>query len=44
MATTNAVTALEAGADWPDVTILGLSEMAENARLKEVAGYLALCW
>jgi homocitrate synthase NifV len=42
MATANAVGALEAGAHWADVTVLGLGERAGNSRLEEVAGYLAL--
>jgi len=42
MATANCLTALEAGADWADVTIMGLGERAGNARLEEVAAYLAL--
>ncbi len=42
MATANALSALEAGADWADVTVLGLGERAGNARLEEVVGYLAL--
>jgi homocitrate synthase NifV len=42
MATANAVAAIEAGADWVDVTVLGLGERAGNARLEEVVGWLAL--
>lgn len=42
MATANSLAALEAGADWADVTVLGLGERAGNARLEEVAGFLAL--
>lgn len=42
MATANAIAALESGADWADVTLLGLGERAGNARLEEVAAYLAL--
>jgi len=42
MATANAIAALEAGAHWADVTVLGLGERAGNSRLEEVAGYLAL--
>lgn len=42
MATANAIGALEAGAHWADVTVLGLGERAGNSRLEEVAGYLAL--
>ncbi len=41
MATANAITALEAGADWADVTVLGLGERAGNARLEEVVGFLS---
>ncbi|HEY3283428.1 MAG TPA: hypothetical protein VGN26_14260 [Armatimonadota bacterium] len=42
MATANAVAALQAGADWADVTVLGLGERAGCARLEEVVGYLSL--
>ena len=42
MATANSLAALDAGAEWADVTILGLGERAGNARLEELAGYLAL--
>lgn len=42
MATANCLTALEAGADWADVTIMGLGERAGNARLEEAAAYLSL--
>ncbi|HSH13793.1 MAG TPA: hypothetical protein VLA15_08585, partial [Desulfurivibrionaceae bacterium] len=42
MATANSLAALEAGADWADVTVLGLGERAGNARLEEVAGFLTL--
>lgn len=42
MATANAIGALEAGAHWADVTVMGLGERAGNSRLEEVAGYLAL--
>ena len=42
MATANCLTALEAGADWADVTVLGIGERAGNARFEEVVGYLAL--
>lgn len=42
MATANALSAVHAGADWADVTVLGLGERAGNARLEEVVGYLAL--
>ncbi len=42
MATANCLTALEAGAHWADVTVLGLGERSGNARFEEVAGFLAL--
>ena len=42
MATANAVSALEAGAHWADVTVLGLGERAGCARLEEVAALLTL--
>lgn len=42
MATANSLAALDAGADWADVTLLGLGERAGNARLEELAGYLSL--
>lgn len=42
MATANTITALTAGADWGDVSALGLGERAGMARLEEVAGFLAL--
>ncbi len=42
MATANSLAALEAGADWADVTVLGLGERAGNARLEEVVGFLAI--
>lgn len=42
MATANAVSALEAGARWADVTVLGLGERAGCARLEEVAALLTL--
>lgn len=42
MAGANAIAALAAGADWADVTLLGLGERAGLARLEEVAAYLAL--
>lgn len=41
MATANTITALEHGAVWADVTVLGLGERAGNSRLEEVLGYLA---
>jgi homocitrate synthase NifV len=40
MATANTITALEHGAQWGDVTVLGLGERAGNSRLEEVLGYL----
>jgi homocitrate synthase NifV len=42
MAGANAIAAMEAGADWADVTVLGLGERAGNARLEEVVGWLVL--
>jgi len=42
MASANAIAALEAGAHWADVTVLGLGERAGNSRLEEVAGFLSL--
>ena len=42
MATANSITALEHGAMWADVTVLGLGERAGNSRLEEVAAYLAI--
>ena len=42
MATANSLAAIDEGADWADVTILGLGERAGNARLEELAGYLTL--
>ncbi len=42
MATANALTALESGARWVDVTVLGLGERSGCARLEEVAGYLGI--
>ena len=42
MATANSLAALDAGADWADVTVLGLGERTGNARLEEVAGFLAI--
>lgn len=42
MATANTISALQQGADWADVTVLGLGERAGNARLEEVAGFLSL--
>ncbi|MFZ3114287.1 MAG: hypothetical protein WA133_11850 [Syntrophales bacterium] len=42
LATANALAALEAGAQWADVTVLGLGERAGCARLEELAAYLTL--
>ena len=42
MATANAMAALESGARWADVTVLGLGERAGCARLEELAGYLGI--
>ncbi|MFW6216322.1 MAG: homocitrate synthase/isopropylmalate synthase family protein [Desulfohalobiaceae bacterium] len=42
MATANAVSALESGAAWADVSTLGLGERCGIARLEEVAAYLCL--
>lgn len=42
MATAGAVAALEAGADWADVSVLGLGERAGISRLEEVAAWLSL--
>ncbi|HBI14645.1 MAG TPA: pyruvate carboxyltransferase [Desulfobulbaceae bacterium] len=42
MATANAVSALEAGAQWADVSVLGLGERAGCPRLEEVAALLTL--
>jgi homocitrate synthase NifV len=42
MATANGVSALEAGARWADVTVLGLGERAGCARLEEIAALLTL--
>lgn len=42
MATANSISAIDAGADWVDGTILGLGERAGNARLEELVGYLSL--
>ena len=40
MATGNSIAALEAGATWADVTILGMGERSGCARLEEVAAFL----
>ena len=42
MATANALAALDAGASWADVTILGLGERSGCARLEELAGFLGI--
>ena len=42
LATANALSALDAGADWADVTVLGLGERAGCARLEELVGLLTL--
>lgn len=42
MASANAITALECGAQWADGTILGLGERTGCARLEELMGYLQL--
>jgi homocitrate synthase NifV len=42
MGTANAIAALAAGAQWADVSTLGMGERAGCARLEEVAGFLAL--
>ena len=42
MATANSQAALDAGADWADVTVTGLGERAGNARMEELASYLTL--
>lgn len=41
-ATANALAALDAGAHWADVSLLGLGERAGIARTEEVAAFLAL--
>jgi homocitrate synthase NifV len=42
LASANAISALEAGAHWADVTVLGLGERAGCARLEELVGMLTL--
>jgi homocitrate synthase NifV len=42
MATAVEISALESGADWADVSVLGLGERAGIAKLEELAGYLAI--
>ncbi len=42
MATANSITALQSGATWADVSLLGIGERAGIAPLEEVAGYRTL--
>lgn len=42
MATANAITALESGAHWADVSVLGIGERSGISALEEVAGHLRL--
>lgn len=42
MATANTMAAFGAGAQWGDVTLLGLGERAGNSRTEEVMAYLAI--
>ena len=42
MAGANSLAALDAGSDYVDVSVLGIGERSGNARLEEVAGFLAL--
>ncbi len=42
MATANTIASFENGAQWADVTALGLGERAGNSRLEEVVSYLVL--
>jgi homocitrate synthase NifV len=42
MATANSLAALDAGAEWADVTVLGLGERSGTARLEELAAFLAV--
>jgi homocitrate synthase NifV len=42
MASGNSLAALDAGSDYADVTVLGIGERSGNARLEEIAGFLAL--
>ncbi len=44
MATANSISALEAGADWIDATLLGTGERCGSARLEEITGFMALIW
>ena len=42
MATANTITALQSGATWGDVSVLGIGERSGIAPLEEIAGYRAL--
>jgi homocitrate synthase NifV len=42
MATANAISATESGAEWADASVLGLGERAGITRLEEIGGYLAI--
>jgi homocitrate synthase NifV len=42
MATANTIAALESGAVWGDVTLLGLGERAGNSRLEEILAFLVM--
>ncbi|MDA3834856.1 MAG: hypothetical protein PF495_15830 [Spirochaetales bacterium] len=42
MATANTIASFEYGADWGDVTVMGIGERAGNSRLEEVVSYLTL--
>ncbi|MFT8396193.1 hypothetical protein [Propionibacterium sp.] len=42
MATASAICAMEAGADWADVSVLGLGERAGISKLEEVAAWLSV--
>lgn len=42
MATANSIAALQSGAAWADVSLLGMGERAGIARLEEVLGWLSL--
>ena len=42
MATANTITALQSGASWGDVSVLGIGERSGIAALEEIAGYRAL--
>ncbi|MBU0484260.1 MAG: pyruvate carboxyltransferase [Proteobacteria bacterium] len=41
MATANSISALDAGAEYADVTVLGIGERAGNAKLEEIVGFLS---